>query len=105
MITKFESFLKTFKIFSFLREADNVDTVRIVSCFDFLSIFVRNHDGFRRGASNREGTTVHDGYFVTGLHAKPFQLVSPLVLNQYPNVGIGIDRIIAPDGRRRGGYG
>lgn len=48
---------------------------------------------------------MHDGYFVTGLHAKPFQLVSPLVLNQYPNVAIGIDGIIAPDGRRRGGYG
>ena len=58
--------------FFILREADNVDAVRIVPCFDFPSIFVRNHNGFRRGASNREGTTVHDGYFVTRFHAEPF---------------------------------
>ena len=86
----------------FLRESDNIESVRIVSRFDFLSILIGNQDGLRRGASNGEGTTVHDGYFVTDFML-PFQLVSPLVLNQYPNVGIGIDRIIAPDGRRREG--
>ena len=92
--------LNTFKKkYFFSNSGKTYDTyaVGIGNHIDLFACFVSDFYRISGRAGDGQGTAVHDGRFIPGFHADPFQFVSTLVLNEHPYAGIGRDVVVSLD--------